>query len=149
MKKWSMLIVGVLALALMVGVGFAAAEDETEDVPVIADGRVNSWEVAAPVVIYCDFEGYSLDDGTEYSVMTQLDLYALPYSDGAWENVVSVSADALADAMADEREESVLLVGNLGYGLYLNADDSLTATAPADAEGKVYNFSWNLGDQNC
>jgi putative cell wall-binding protein len=149
MKKWSMLIVGVLALALMVGVGFAAAEDETEDVPVIADGRVNSWEVAAPVVIYCDFEGYSLDDGTEYSVMTQLDLYALPYSDGAWENIVSVSADDLADAMASEREESTLLAGSLGYGLYLNADDSLTAIAPGDAEGKVYTFSWNLGDQNC
>lgn len=149
MKKWSALIVGVLALALMVGVGIAAADDDAEDVPVIADGRVNSWEVAAPVVIFCDFEGYSLDDGTQYSIMTQIDLYALPYSDGAWENVASVSADVLADAIAEEREEGLLLVDNLGYGLFLNMDDSLTVTAPADAEGKVYTFSWNLGDQNC
>jgi uncharacterized protein involved in high-affinity Fe2+ transport len=148
MKKWSKLMVGVLALALMVGVGIAAADD-TEDVPVISDGRVNSWQVAATVVIYCDFEGYSLEDGTKYSVMMQIDLYALPYSDGSWENVVSVSADELSDAMAEEREESVLVAGNLGYGLYLNVDDSLTATAPGDAEGKVYSFTWNLGDQNC
>ncbi len=148
MKKWSYLMVGVLALALMVGVGIAAADD-TESVPVIADGRVNSWEVAAPVVIYCDFEGYSLDDETEYSVMTQIDLYALLYSDGTWENVVSISADALATAMAEEREETMLLVSNLGYALSLNVDDSLTATVPADFEGKVYSFTWNLGDQNC
>ncbi|MDX2136902.1 MAG: hypothetical protein SF123_02315, partial [Chloroflexota bacterium] len=148
MKKWTLGLIAVGLLVLGVGTGVVAASDDI-NVPTINDGRVNSFDVATPVVVYCEFDHFSATDGTEWSALTQIDLYALLYSDATWENVVSVSADELMDAMAAEREDTVLLQGNYGFGLYLNTDDSLTVTAPPDFEGKTYSFTWTLGSSNC
>lgn len=149
MRKGWIAIAAAAVLTLIVSVGWVGAADTDTSIPLIADGRVNAWDIAAPVVVYCAFDSYSLEDGTEVSDIQAVNLVALRYEDGSWENVVSVSADSLTEAIANADGESALLDSNYGYSLFLNADGSLTATAPADAEGKVYDFTWNLGDQGC
>jgi hypothetical protein len=93
--------------------------------------------------VYCIFDSYSLEDGTEISDLQAVNLVALRYEGGSWENVVSVSAETLTSALAEPRTEMVLVDSNEGYSLFLNADDSLTAAAPG------YSFNWSLGDQDC
>ncbi|MBL8161415.1 MAG: hypothetical protein JNJ61_05465 [Anaerolineae bacterium] len=148
MRKWFIALMAVLALTMAVGLGAVSADEETT-IPLITDGRVNAWDVAAPVVVYCTFEDVTLDDGTIGSEMRSIDLYALRYTDGAWENVISVSAEEAAEALTDNDDDSLLVQSNYGYSFFVNGDDSLLVTAPADVEGKVYAFNWSLGDQNC
>lgn len=142
-KGWITLLI-VAALTLVASVGWVGAADSTDSsVPLIADGRVNAWDIGAPVVVYCTFDSYTLEDGTEVSDLQAVNLVALRYEGGSWENVVSVSADTLTSALTEPRTESVLLDSNEGYSVFLNADDSLTAATAG------YSFNWSLGDQGC
>jgi hypothetical protein len=141
-KGWITLLV-VTALTLVASVGWVGATGSAAATPLITDGRVNAWDIGAPVIVYCIFDSYSLEDGTEISDLQAVNLVALRYEGGSWENVVSVSAETLTSALAEPRTEMVLVDSNEGYSLFLNADDSLTAAAPG------YSFNWSLGDQDC
>jgi hypothetical protein len=139
MRKW---FLGLSLVVLLVVVGAAAAEDD--NAPLIDDGRVNAWDIAANVIVYCEYDDPDAESGTRETI----DLWAQRYSDGAYEKVLSVEIDELRDAM-EENTEDVVYATSEGYSLVLFADDTLMATAPADYEGKVYSFSWELGDTNC
>ena len=137
--KWLVLVVATSAI----GVGAISAE---EDVPAISDGRVNSWDLAAPVIVYCEFEHPDTSD-TDLSILDYIELWGVN-PDGYFEQVLIESAEEI-DAAGVPTGTSVLLGSGNGYSLYRETDGSFTATAPGDAEGKVYSFNWERGDQNC
>lgn len=136
----------LIALLLVVGVvGVTSADDEvsSEDWIVgISDGRVNHWEVAAPAAVYCVFDGEG--EGATFAGVQVLDINA----ENNGELALSATADEIAAASADSSVNTLITAGN-GYSLYSLTNGGLELTAPADSEGKVYSFVWQLGDQNC
>ena len=149
MKKLNILASLALVVALFVAGGIVAADDDADNLPVIADGRMNAYDIAAPVVVYCVYEDVGEGDEVWYGDRVGVDLYAQRYTDGAWESVLRVPVEDIQDGMADERDEAVELGAQSGFALWLNADDSLTVVAPADFEGKTYSFSWDMGGDGC
>jgi hypothetical protein len=138
----------LFVLALVVGVG-AAAADDGDDVPTINDGRVNSWDIAAPVVVYCTFEYPDADD-PDAGVFSTVELWSVVRTDGVDQGslALEVSAEEI-DAAGYSSDADTLIASASGFSLYRASDASLFVTAPADAEGKVYRFSWEFGDQGC
>ncbi|MCC6616148.1 MAG: hypothetical protein IT320_21940 [Anaerolineae bacterium] len=144
MRNWKMVLLLVVVLAL--GVGVVQAQDEEENVPTISDGRVNSWDIAAPVVVYCTFE-YPNPDDVNAGVFDTIELWGATGED-EFQLVATVTADEIEAAGVDA-ESSTVLTSAFGYSLYRAADGSFTVAAAPDAEGKVYSFNWSFGDQNC
>jgi hypothetical protein len=142
MKKLSILASLLLIVGVIAGGSIAAADDDTS-LPYFTDGRMNAYDIAAPVVIYC------INEDVSEGAMQSIDLYAQRYSDGAWEAVLSVPAADILEAMEVERDEAVELGNEYGYAVWLNTDDSVTVVAPADASGNVYSYTWNLDDPGC
>jgi hypothetical protein len=136
-------VVALAAVVLTVGVGVISAE---EGVPAISDGRVNSWDLAAPVIVYCQFE-YPDPEDRDAGVLDYIELWGLNGED-YFEQVAVVTAEEI-DAAGVNAEISTLLVSGSGYSLYRETDGSFTAVAPVDPEGKLYTFNWERGDQNC
>jgi hypothetical protein len=138
--KWAVLAVVVLA----VGVGAISAQDEA--VPAISDGRVNSTDLAATAVVYCEFAYPDLEDPNA-GVLDHIEVWGVN-PDAYFEQVIYVTADEIDAAGVGSTASKLLAQGN-GYSLYRETDGSFTVTSPADAEGKVYSFNWEHGDQNC
>ncbi len=129
-----------MVVAAVVGVGMVSADD---NVPVIDDGRVNNWEIAAPAAIYCTFEQLNPDnlDETTFTGIEVLQINS--------ENNGAFLFDIDAEDIAASVDEDTLLASASGYDLYQLTTGSLYLSAPADSEGKVYSFTWERGDQGC
>lgn len=141
-KQW---LVSAATAGIIAGSVFtAAAQDVTAS---INDGRVNHWDIGAPVAIYCEFENPDEDD-PDYAEFESVVLWAQTYTDGSYTPVLEVSADDISAAI-NESAEDVLVASDWGYSLYVTEDDELHVTAPTDSEGKTYSFTWELGDQSC
>ena len=139
-RKFSTLIVTVAALALMVfAFSASAADEDTVDLPSINDGRVNNFDIAAPVAIY-DFYIYPYADDINLGVLDTIEFWGNIGSD-SFEKVFEISRAEIEAAVTDGTS-SVLLKSGYGYSLYMEVDGSLTLLAPADFEGKVYQFNW-------
>lgn len=134
----------LLVVVLALGVGALQAQD-AENVPTIADGRVNSWDLAAPVAVYCHFS-YPYADDVNMGVFDNLELWGL--TGDQFELVATVTA-AEIKAAGSAPSAPTLLTTARGYSLYREPDGSFTVTAAPDAEGKVYSFNWSFGAQNC
>jgi hypothetical protein len=138
--KWAVLLVVVLA----VGVGVISAQDG--EVPAISDGRVNSTDLAAKAVVYCEF-AYPDKEDPNAGVLDHIEVWGVNPED-YFEQVIYVTAEEIDAAGLNSTTSTVLAIGN-GYSLYRETDGSFTVTSPGDAEGKVYSFNWERGDQNC
>jgi len=148
-SKWMVaVLVGVMALASVIP---ALADEETvniDDLPHIADGRLNAFDLAAPVVIYYTQDQVQLFDdagqplwgdngGYAYeNVITGLEIVGVN-ADGTTYSLASLTTEAINDLLADG-ETSLDLNG---FQLDILTDGYLLV-APADAEGKVYSFEW-------
>lgn len=149
-----LVLASIAAVAAAVSVGAVSAQQasaQAEEVPVITDGaindgRVNSTDLAARVIVYCNFEYPDAED-PDAGVLSSVELWGVN-GDGYFEQVLVESA-AEIDAVGVPAGSSVVLATNNGFSLYRETDGSFTATAPGDAEGKVYLFNWERGDQNC
>jgi hypothetical protein len=138
----------LLAFVLTIGVS-AIFADEDDSVPMIEDGRVNAWDIAAPVVIYCTFD-YPYSDDPDMGVLDTIELWALVTIDDNVQGsmVLEVSADTIEEVGYSTDSDTVIASAS-GFTLVRATDASLYVTAPADAEGKVYSFSWEFGDEGC
>lgn len=138
--------ISALGLAVMigvVGVG-AAAADTAEDVPMIEDGRVNAWDISAPVVVYCIFE-YVDEDDTDLGVLDTVDLWSvfINEDDAAQGSLaLQVTAEDIA-AVGVPTDENTIIASDNGVSLYRGTDGNLIAV------GSGYTFSWELGAQGC
>jgi hypothetical protein len=138
--------ISALGLAVMigvVGVG-AAAADDAEDVPMIEDGRVNAWDIAAPVVVYCTFEYPDADD-TDLGVLDSVELWSvfINEEDAAQGSLALTVTSEEIDAAGVPVDEAVVIATDNGVSLYRGVDGSLTAAAGG------YTFTWEFGDQGC
>lgn len=136
------LVFSALAVAV-IGVGAAAAQEHNG---VIADGRVNSWDLAAPVAVYCTFENPDIED-PDYSEFSGIELWGIN-EDSEGRLILTVDAETISEVGVDA-DEALEIASAEGFTLYRNADGSFAVIAPADFEGKTYSFSWEFGDQSC
>lgn len=139
-RKFSILVVTAMALSLMVFAFSASADDtETATLPSINDGRINKFDIAAPVAIFENFV-YPYEDDVNYGVLDSIEFWGYTGGD-SFEKVFEVTR-AEIEAAVTNGDTSVLLASSYGYSLYKEVDGSLTLVAPPDAEGKAYQFNW-------
>lgn len=151
MNKRSKIISGIVVASFALSAFAVSADDTEEPTPAftwtynedlgrlltINDGRINSWEVAAPVAIYYTHNTVFDDNGNPVPEVTGIELLDIQPETNNGEMVLNASVDdlqTLVDGSADYLEAS-------GYKLYYK-DGSFTVVAPADYEGKVYSFTW-------
>jgi hypothetical protein len=138
--------ISAAGLAVMIGVmgAGAAAADDAEDVPMIEDGRVNAWDIAAPVVVYCTFE-YPDEDDTDLGVLDSVELWSvfINEEDAAQGSLALTVTSEEIDAAGVPADEAVVIATDNGVSLYRGVDGSLTAA------GAGYTFTWEFGDQGC
>lgn len=148
MKKWLVGLLGVAALSLS-AVTAVLADDEldegmdwvyTEDygrIPMFTDGRINAFDLAAPVVIYYTDETVTTPDGGSLLAPGGIELLAV--------EPVTNQGYLVLDADVAELEQlasgAVDSIGANGYSLHYSSG-WFWVTAPADAEGKIYSFTW-------
>jgi hypothetical protein len=126
--RFAKLLLTVAAFT-MIGVGVIhAAEDE--GVPLIADGRVNDWQIDAPAAVYCVFTE-NTDDTSTFERIEVWDL----------NNTKVVEASA---AQTNAAQGAETLASANGYTLSQLADDSFQLSAP-----NGYVFEWERGDAGC
>ena len=126
-------------LSLLVFAVVVHAEDNTEYLPSIDDGRINNLDVAAPVAIFAYYD-YPYADDVNLGVLDHLEFWGLTGGD-SFEKVMNVTINDIQAAEVTDGT-SVLIASGSGYNLYKEADGTLTLVAPADAEGKVYQYNW-------
>ncbi|MDX2162210.1 MAG: hypothetical protein SF162_12865 [bacterium] len=136
--------VAIAAAALMIvsAPAFAEEDDDTVDLPRITDGRINYYDLAAPVAIFENYD-YPYSDDPNMGVLESIEFWGLVGE--SFDKVLHVSVEDL-EAVTDDVElaaAAVAIASNFGYTLSLETDGSLTLTAPTDANGVTYQFNWS------
>ncbi len=131
-------LVVVLAVVFM-SAAAVSAEEDTVELPHFTDGRINNFDINAPVAIFTYFD-YPYADDINLGVLNRIEFWGLLY-DGSIDKVLEVSAEDISSAEADG--ESIVAT-NYGYTLYLESDGSLTLVAPNFSDGSTYQYNWTL-----
>ncbi len=133
-----MVLLAVLALSVF-AVSIVGAEDNSTDyLPTINDGRVNEYDIAAPVAIY-DVYSYPYADDVDMGVLDHIEFWGIPSGSDTIQKVMNVTAAEIT-AATPTAGSSVLVASNAGYSLYKEVDGSLTLVAPFN-----YTFNWTPG----
>ncbi len=129
-----MVLLTVMALAVF-AVSVVSAQDDSTNLPTINDGRVNEFDIAAPVAIY-DYYSYPYADDVNMGVLDHIEFWGIPSGGDNIQKVMNVTAAEIvaADTSAGS---SVLVASNDGYSLYKEVDGSLTLVGPFN-----YTFNW-------
>lgn len=136
--KRSLVVLAVLALALMSFAAITYADDEV--LPHFTDGRVNAFDINAPVAIFPVYV-YPYADDINMGVLDHIEFWGYVYSGSETiDKVLDVTAAQIQSA--DNSEGSVMVASANGYALYLEADDTLTLVAPTTPDGVTYQFNW-------
>jgi hypothetical protein len=142
-KVW----VGIVMAATILSTAVASASTgkviqvPTDDASLAAidDGRLNAFDIGAPVVVFYDTQDVTLDDGWVTQVATGIDLLAVNQDTNNGDIVLHASAANIQSLLAGA--ESSLSAN--GYTLNYNQENGwFWISAPADSEGKVYTFAW-------
>lgn len=140
-RKFRIVFLSVMAIAALAIAGAAFASDE---IPSFDDGRVNLYDIASPVAVYCSFD-YPYADDVNMGVLDDVQAWALNGND-VFEKVIDVTAQDIAEAAEATADDSstTILDSGAGYALYLEDDSSLTLASAG------YSFNWTPGDAtNC
>ncbi|MBE2267711.1 MAG: hypothetical protein IAE80_05725 [Anaerolinea sp.] len=125
----------LFAVVVLVIMSFAVAAYADEEVilPKIDDGRVNAFDIDAPVAVY-ELRVYPDAEDVDYSVLSSIEFWGI-ISDGVVDKVLEVSA---ADVEAGISASSMTIIAaDNGYLLCAEVDDTLTLIAP-----NGYSFNW-------
>ncbi|MFN8379462.1 MAG: hypothetical protein U0452_12410 [Anaerolineae bacterium] len=153
-KSSSIILLGLLVALcfLMVVGGSVSAGNATPaptpipNAPHISDGRVNAYDVAAPVAVFCkmtypDRNNTSLKVVNRFNaVLDRVELWGVTDSTRQFHEIAMVPGSTI-NATPGTLGVHVDAEG-YGYALYHNADGSLTVVAPPDQNGFVYRFTW-------
>ncbi len=93
----------------------------------IADGRLNSRDIAAPVALYLSNQGY--------------EVYGISPVEGEGTLLFTVTPAEIAAALAGD-DGTALVEAEGAVGFYMLGNGSCVLNAP-DWEGNSYSFSWN------
>lgn len=139
-SRFRIVFLSVMAVAAL---AFAGATFASDEVPSFDDGRVNLYDIASPVAVYCSFD-YPYADDVNMGVLSGVEAWALNGND-VFEKVIDVTAQDIAEAAAAvSADTTTLLDSGAGYALYLEDDSSLTLASAG------YSFNWTPGDAiNC
>jgi hypothetical protein len=135
--KFNRAVVVLAALVVMaLGVMAVSAQEDTDTsyLPTIADGRVNLYDIAAPVAIY-DVYAYPYADNVNAGVLDRIEFWGLDTS-GSIQKVLQVTTADILNS-ANDATASTLVASNEGYSLYKETDGSLTLVAPDS-----YQYNW-------
>ncbi len=140
-----------LLLAFVLAMGAVAVEasntpDNTLPPPSFTDGRLNSYDTGAPVIVYethkdiptLTSEGLP---GTE-TVINGVQLLAWSGASDSATQVLDVSVDKINTAIAKNTKPTFTIAQANGYTLNYSNSGWFWVTAPPDTEGKVYSFTW-------
>ncbi len=135
--KRNLTILAVLALLLLSFAVAAYADDEVV-LPSIHDGRLNEFDIDAPVDVYAVYS-YPYAADVNMGVLDHLEFWGID-GDGNVVKVMDVSADQLLSA--ELSDGSTVVASAFSYTLYREADGSLTIIAPTATAGIAYQFNW-------
>jgi hypothetical protein len=139
----------LLTFVLVTGAVAVEASDTpntTLPPPSFTDGRLNSYDTGAPVIVYethqdiptLDSEGLP---GNE-TVINGVQLLAWSGASESAKQVLDVSADKINAAIAKNTKPTFTIAQQNGYALNYSNSGWFWITAPADSEGKIYTFTW-------
>ncbi len=132
-----LVLLAVLAMAVF-AVSIVSADDDTTNLPTINDGRVNAYDIAAPVAIY-DTYSYPYADDVNMGVLDHIEFWGIPSGGDSIQKIMNVTAADIA-AVTPTAGSSALVASNAGYSLYEEIDGSLTLVGPFN-----YVFNWTPG----
>ncbi|MBI1280522.1 MAG: hypothetical protein GC179_20535 [Anaerolineaceae bacterium] len=141
----SLLLVFVLAMGA-VAVEASNTPDTTLPPPSFTDGRLNSYDTGAPVIIYETHKNIPVLDseglvGTA-TVIDGVQLLAWSGASDSAKQVLDVSVDKINAAIAKNKKPTFTIAQANGYALNYSNSGWFWVTTPPDAEGKVYTFQW-------
>jgi hypothetical protein len=140
----------VLALVL-VSVGTVFAGDgpiisvPTKDygnVPMINDGRLNGFDLYAPVAVFYKYDKVRQTDGKDLMVLRGIELLGIEQKSNNGFLVLSASVDKINAMIADANGKDCCIVESNGYSLHFSQSGWFWVVTPPDREGKVYTFKW-------
>lgn len=144
MKRSILIALLLVALSLLALPSFAATSDE-DPVPAFSDGRLNNFDVAAPVAVYT----------VDYGNANGLDFWTPTGFDGAGELALRVTADDIAQVDATPEVATLIAAAADGsVSLYRLPDGAFQVLANAGTSGTYslvfetlgantgYNSSW-------
>ncbi len=146
MKRFGILVVVILALAVSAVSVLAAPSTTTTPPPVFKDGRLNAWDAAAPIIVYeptvstpaTDANGNPTTESTIGSVQV---LSWSGVSESATE-VLNVPVDQINKAIAAHPNTEFTIASKNGVSLNYSPSGYFWVKSAPDFEGKVYTFTW-------
>jgi hypothetical protein len=144
----------LLAALLLVSAGVVLAQDEPDEgmmwvysdygrIPMFTDGRLNAFDLAAPVAIYYTAHQVQFTDAPTISVPDGVQLLAIDPVTKAGNLVLDVPVEEIRHMIDEELvgADGVIAEQN-GYSLHYAAPGLFWVATPADFEGKVYSYVW-------
>jgi hypothetical protein len=106
------------------------------------DGRLNGYDVGAPVAIYYKYDAVKKADGKTYNVLRGIEMLGIDKKTNAGYLILDAAVDHIAGDVKDANKKDVTIVDKNGYTLNYSPSGWFWVTTPPDAEGKVYTFKW-------
>jgi hypothetical protein len=108
MMRKTLLSLMVLAILVMMAVPAFAADDYADMPPVFDDGRINNYDLAAPVAVF----------GTDFETGRGLEIWTPTYFEGTSELALRVTPEEIA-AVSETPEEATLIDASTDNGIRL------------------------------
>jgi hypothetical protein len=106
------------------------------------DGRLNNFDLSAPVAIYYTSHTVWPGTGPTMSVPDGVQLLAIDPVTNNGNLVLRITADEIRDRISEMGSEDYLVAEANGYSLHYAEPGWFWVAAPTDYEGKVYIFLW-------
>ncbi|MBE0688861.1 MAG: hypothetical protein IH587_01910 [Anaerolineae bacterium] len=141
MLKWRNLLLVVLGLFLLAGAGVALAQDEEPIPPFFTDGRLNGYDLAAPVTVYYTHETVSGAKWGEFNeVVSGVELWRVN-AEGIGQKILKLSNEEINTAVT--RGNMVFESDVEGFDLHVGDNGWLWVSCPGTCPGTVYTFQWD------
>ena len=128
------------AFFTVIGVGVIQAQGEENGIPIFSDGRVNNWQIDAPVAVYCVFDH---SEDVNVGVFQQITVWGLNSNELLYATAADITAAQASLSQVNTSATTTLAAAD-GYSLSQLSNGSFEVSAP-----NGYVFNWQRGDTNC
>jgi hypothetical protein len=164
MRKYILTFALIIALMLAVGAVMAVEEEGDHDLKIITpedetpfamfvDGRLNAYDVAAPVVVFYTYAHQPLldENGIQawdnhghpvwQDVVTGIEVLAVNQVTGGTDLVLNADLASIREAIESAGQDDCCLLENGPYSLHYSQSGRFWVEAPF-GDGKTYSFDW-------